>query len=241
MTLRYGAFGKVSALGDFLRIGFSPAVISAWDLWLANALVEARAVLGDRWDSCFGVAPIWRFTLPAGHLCPQALLGVMMPSVDRIGRQFPLMLGVALQSDVQDAEPGDLWRLHAAAEPCFDALEGVALSTLDDPCDRSGLADRLDSLPCLSLPERPVRHSMGGTMMAQAATTPGALTEIILHLSAAGQVGQGLAGLGIWSCLTQDNRRAFASAEMPRQALAAALFDLDAPYWGATAAERMLP
>ena len=46
--------------------------------------------MGEAWLPAFLEAPVWRFTLPPGMCGAQAVLGLMLPSVDRAGRYFPL-------------------------------------------------------------------------------------------------------------------------------------------------------
>jgi type VI secretion system ImpM family protein len=94
MAGEFAAFGKIPALGDFFRLNPPPGFVPVWDSWLQAGLLAAHAQLGDRWDACYMSAPIWRFSLAAGLAGPAPLLGVMMPSVDRVGRQFPLTLVV---------------------------------------------------------------------------------------------------------------------------------------------------
>ncbi|MDT8857527.1 type VI secretion system-associated protein TagF [Paracoccaceae bacterium Fryx2] len=133
----FGAYGKMPSLGDFFRIGIGPGFTDPWDRWLQSTLLAAREALGDRWQACYFSAPIWRFTLAAGLTGPDAAQGVMMPSVDRVGRQFPLTLVTLL--------PGapDPMQAHLSATPVFDALEHLALDALDDAMTRDLLATRL--------------------------------------------------------------------------------------------------
>ena len=49
--------------------------------------VEADA--GRRWIDAYNRAPIWRFWLGA-DFCGEAMIGAFMPSVDGVGRAFPL-------------------------------------------------------------------------------------------------------------------------------------------------------
>jgi type VI secretion system protein ImpM len=46
--------------------------------------------LGEDWLPTWNMAPIWRFALSPGCCGRDAVLGLWMPSVDRVGRQFPL-------------------------------------------------------------------------------------------------------------------------------------------------------
>ena len=85
-----GFFGKIPARGDFLQAGLSLGFVRAWDGWLQHVLAEAQRVLGEAWPEVWHVAPVWRFALPPDLCGPDPVLGLWMPSVDRVGRQFPL-------------------------------------------------------------------------------------------------------------------------------------------------------
>lgn len=137
----FGAYGKIPALGDFLRIGLTPGFTRAWDTWLQSAMTMAREDLGARWSDCYMSAPIWRFTLPDGVAGGAPVLGVMMPSVDRVGRQFPLTLATALPSGTNPVAT------HHGAEASFDALETIALGALDDDCTPEALSHALAEVP----------------------------------------------------------------------------------------------
>lgn len=137
----YGAFGKMPALGDFFRIGLPPSFVDPWDRWLQTGLAGARDLLGARWEECYMTAPIWRFTLDAGLAGPLAAQGVLMPSVDRVGRQFPLTLARLLPG-----RPG-VAAADAAAHDAFAALEEVALDALDDRMTRDRLSRLLAAIP----------------------------------------------------------------------------------------------
>lgn len=158
----FGAYGKIPALGDFFRIDLPPGFTDPWDRWLQAALSQGRSALGDRWMECYMAAPIWRFTLSAGLAGPEAAQGVVMPSVDRVGRLFPLTLAMLLPGM---PAPGSL---HSAATPAFEALEEIALDALDDGMTREDLARRLRDV------EPPPMATQGGT------TLPGSLWSAVL-------------------------------------------------------------
>jgi type VI secretion system protein ImpM len=99
-AVRVGFFGKVPARGDFVRAGLSREATGIWDEWLQRVLPAAEAQLGAVWSSAWSVAPVWRFALPPGQLGPHCMLGLWLPSVDRAGRQFPLM--IAAEGAVDD-------------------------------------------------------------------------------------------------------------------------------------------
>ena len=87
-----GVFGKLPALGDFLLRGLPAGFADPWHGWLADGLATCREMLGDGWLAAYLEAPVWRFAL-AGDACgPDPVTGVLMPSVDAVGRYFFLTL-----------------------------------------------------------------------------------------------------------------------------------------------------
>jgi type VI secretion system protein ImpM len=89
-----GLFGKLPAIGDFVGRGLGHARRQALDIWLAQGLLELQA-RSPQWLDAYLVTPVWQWVMPAGRLCDEATAGVLMPSVDRVGRYFPL---IALRS-----------------------------------------------------------------------------------------------------------------------------------------------
>lgn len=87
-----GFVGKIPARGDFVRAGLSRPLVDAWDRWLERVLPATERRLGDRWAAVWQAAPVWRFVLPAGHCGPAQVAGLWLPSADRVGRRFPLMI-----------------------------------------------------------------------------------------------------------------------------------------------------
>jgi type VI secretion system protein ImpM len=120
-----GWYGKLPGLGDFAGRRLNAEFVRPWDAWLQEVLSASRAVFGEHWLDCYLTAPIWRFVLLPGLVGPAGWGGVLMPSVDRVGRQFPLTIAVALPSHAAAA--------HAVFERAdwFEQLESVALATLD--------------------------------------------------------------------------------------------------------------
>jgi type VI secretion system protein ImpM len=124
-----GLYGKVPAHGDFVRRGLPSSFVTPWDEWLQAAMSRARAGLGPRWEDAWDAAPAWRFALPAGACGPDTVAGVMLPSVDTVGRRFPITLAALLPTGA--AVPDDAW---------FDALEGAALAGRAGQADADALA-----------------------------------------------------------------------------------------------------
>jgi type VI secretion system protein ImpM len=125
-----GLYGKVPARGDFVSRRLSPEFISAWDAWLQSAISESRRRLGVHWLDFFLSAPVWRFVVPAGMFSKAGWAGVLLPSVDRVGRYFPLTLAAPLLEE----------RLNSAltlmkALPWLERLEAAALEALGRDLD----------------------------------------------------------------------------------------------------------
>jgi len=59
---------------------------------LHRSFAAAMAFLAEGWDSSYRVAPIWRFRASRGVFGPGATMGVLCPSVDRVGRLFPALI-----------------------------------------------------------------------------------------------------------------------------------------------------
>ena len=82
-----GWYGKLPGLGDFAARRLDKAMVGVWDGWLQDGLQALRQQPG--WLDAYLQSPVWCFALGAGVLGPQRWLGVMMPSVDAVGRYFP--------------------------------------------------------------------------------------------------------------------------------------------------------
>lgn len=90
-----GFFGKVSSHGDFVSRRLPPSFLQPWDAWLQAGLRCSRERLGEQWLEVYLCSPIWRFALAPGVCGDTGWAGVMIPSVDRVGRYFPLTLATA--------------------------------------------------------------------------------------------------------------------------------------------------
>lgn len=119
-----GFFGKIPSYGDFVGRRLPAGVRHRMDEWLQRALVQSRIDLGPAWPAIWGSSPIWRFVIGAGVFSDEAWAGVMMPSADRVGRCFPLLLAAPATStpSLRDClTRHDSW---------FARLENFALSAL---------------------------------------------------------------------------------------------------------------
>ena len=123
---RPGFFGKVTSHGDFVARRLPASFQRPWDEWVQAGLRESRAALGAAWLPTYLNSPIWRFALSPGACGEYGWAGLLMPSVDRVGRHFPLTLAAPLTARASPLE-------HAVHQSAwYDRLEQLALSSLAD-------------------------------------------------------------------------------------------------------------
>ncbi len=121
-----GYHGKVPKHGDFVSRGLPNTFIGTWDVWLQEAIHTSRQQLGNNWLDYYLTSPLYRFVLSPGICGDLAWMGTMMPSVDKVGRYYPMTISlnnpaavnpfVALQSN-------NSW---------FEQVELLILSCLND-------------------------------------------------------------------------------------------------------------
>jgi type VI secretion system protein ImpM len=96
-----GWYGKLPGMGDFANRRVSHEFLEPWDQWLQFGLSYLKTN-HPNWLQNYLRAPIWYFALGKHVLSPQGWVGIMLPSVDAVGRYFPLTL----------ANPIDSFELH---------------------------------------------------------------------------------------------------------------------------------
>jgi type VI secretion system protein ImpM len=139
--MRCGFFGKLPAKRDFVARHATREFLDLWERWMQGGMSASRQRLGTDWQAAFLKAPIWRFWLGA-ELCGASVIGAFMPSVDGIGRYFPLTVfacadeGIAIGPPELDAQ--DDW---------FGVLETFLLSVLEQDCSYESISAALDRLP----------------------------------------------------------------------------------------------
>lgn len=125
----FGIFGKLPQKRDFVALNLPRAVLEPFETWLQSAIAVSRHELGQNWQNLYLVSPIWRFWI-GSDIVTTACAGALMPSVDSVGRFFPLAI-------IYFAEPGE-----DIAPPPFDpqdiwyfTVEERLLRVLDPDAD----------------------------------------------------------------------------------------------------------
>jgi type VI secretion system protein ImpM len=137
---KIGFFGKVPTHGDFVSKGFDHSLLSRLDAWIGAGLECCERELGPAWVDRFRRSPPWRFVIDRSLWSEAAMVGVLLPSRDRVGRHFPLVIAASVES----------FR-GSAAQLCFDdkwfmAAEALAETSLHQDFDTSTLGEGLNRL-----------------------------------------------------------------------------------------------
>lgn len=134
-----GLFGKLPAKRDFVEYSVDRALMEKWDPWLQQAVATSRELLGQGWLETYLQAPIWRFWLGPG-ICGRPVIGALMPSVDGVGRYFPLSLVWVGEDAVPPPEQDE-------QSDWFAAAEEVLLGALGDGVSYESVQAALALLP----------------------------------------------------------------------------------------------
>jgi type VI secretion system protein ImpM len=135
-----GFCGKLPIRADFITRRVPLAYVERWHDWMAEALAAMRDALGEGWLDAYLYGPIWRFAVPAGLAGPHAVAGTLMPSVDSVGRYFPLTIALPL------ASTGALASVVVHGRSWFDDAETCSLAALEGEIDIDMLGERLEAI-----------------------------------------------------------------------------------------------
>lgn len=166
-----GWFGKLACLGDFASRRLPVEVVRACDRWLSDGLATSRAQLGERWLDVYLTAPLWRFVWAPGVVDRQWWFGILMPSVDNVGRYFPLLVAL----------PRAGLPSRAALAHWYDEVAQAALDTLQPGAS----TERFD-------------RALHDAAQAAPAGDDAAVDSEALNLLAGGDAAQRLHGRSLW-------------------------------------------
>jgi type VI secretion system protein ImpM len=148
-----GLFGKLPAKRDFIAANAPRRFLEVWESWLQAGVATSKQILGAKWADAYNRAPIWRYWLGA-DFCGEATIGVFMPSVDGVGRSFPLSLFACEGEDSlppPELESNDAW---------CEAAEAILLDALDPAATLEAVAERVASMPAPAM--KPRSAAVGG-------------------------------------------------------------------------------
>jgi type VI secretion system protein ImpM len=119
-----GFFGKLPAHGDFIYRGLPTNFINIWDEWLQGFVKCSQDQLGEAWLDIYLTSPIWRFAFSEGVVDQHGWVGIVLPSVDRVGRYFPFSIAARISADQNPLE-------MISQSHWFEGVEALALKALD--------------------------------------------------------------------------------------------------------------
>lgn len=135
-----GVYGKLPTHGDFIQRNLSAAFVTPWDEWLQHFVAGAQEKMGGDWLDIYLTSPIWRFALSPGVVDEDRWAGILMPSVDQVGRYFPFTVVLKLPP-----EQNPLEFLGSQAD-WYERVEELALTALDGEVPLDELVDALTSI-----------------------------------------------------------------------------------------------
>lgn len=137
-----GVYGKLPTHGDFIQRNLSAAFVTPWDEWLQHFVAGAQEKMGGDWLDIYLTSPIWRFALSPGVVDEDRWAGILMPSVDQVGRYFPFTVVLKLPPE---HNPMEFLGSQAA---WYEQVEQLALNALDGELPLDELVDALAAIEC---------------------------------------------------------------------------------------------
>lgn len=97
MSVQVSIYGKLPAHADFVSVNLANAIEVQLHEWISSVIFETQNYFEKRdWLNAYlNISPLC-FLLNLDSSDKDYLFGVMVPSVDRVGRYFPLVAGVYL-------------------------------------------------------------------------------------------------------------------------------------------------
>jgi len=132
-----GLYGKLPTHGDFLQRNLPSGFVTEWDKWLQHYVAGAKEKIGADWLEIYLTSPIWRFVFSHGVIDDGIWAGILMPSVDQVGRYYPFTVAMKLPSYIN---PLEFISLHS---DWYAGVEELALSALDGDFYLDDLVDEL--------------------------------------------------------------------------------------------------
>lgn len=138
--LPLGFYGKLPAYGDFIQRNLPAGFVSGWDEWLQHFIAGTREQMGEQWLDIYLTSPIWRFVFSPGVIDKSSWAGIMLPSVDQVGRYFPFSVVTRLPDQLNPLE-------HISLQGSwYEAIEELALQALDAQLELDELLEQLQAL-----------------------------------------------------------------------------------------------
>lgn len=140
MSESIGIFGKLPAHGDFIERNLPRSFTTPLDDWLQRCLASSRELIGANWLDYYLTSPIWRFVLSPGTVDSNTWAGILLPSVDSVGRYFPLTFAQQIPGN------SNPYLVQLQNSEWFSAIESVAISCLQEALAADESLTRLNNI-----------------------------------------------------------------------------------------------
>jgi type VI secretion system protein ImpM len=87
-----GFFGKSPDYADFFCRRLPHSFVDSWYQWLSKCLESSQNQLGEEWPTVYEHGSCWHFALSPGLCGQKSWIGLVLPSTDKSGRNFPFTL-----------------------------------------------------------------------------------------------------------------------------------------------------
>ncbi len=154
-VLPAGLYGKLPAYGDFIFRNLNPAFIATWDEWLQHFISASQEQIGEDWLNIYLTSPIWRFVLSPGVIDNNMWAGLMMPSVDRVGRYFPISIVKPFTSNISPVN------FMLKQSNWFNELEKHCLTALNGNIDVDELLSTVTEIEVLTQQRYQPTYNLG--------------------------------------------------------------------------------
>ncbi len=135
-----GCYGKIPTLGDFLSRNLQATFVDTWDGWLRRVMSVCARSGGAQWVDSYLSSPIWRFAIGPGVAGPTGWAGILVPSVDSVGRCFPLTVAVDTPSSMPAVDMASEWA------DGYERAEIVAIGALGRALTPEAFVERIAAL-----------------------------------------------------------------------------------------------
>lgn len=135
-----GLFGKLPAHGDFIHRNLPSDVINTWDEWLQHYIASSREQMGEDWLNIYLTSPVWHFIFSPGVLDSNSWSGVMMPSVDRVGRYYPFTVLTKISANTNPLE------FLSSNKNWFEQIEDLLIQALENEMTADDVMQQLHAL-----------------------------------------------------------------------------------------------
>ncbi len=139
-----GYFGKLPAFNDFVKFNAGGEELLVLDKWLQDGLVSAKMKLKSEWVNYYKNSEHFFFFYPFTGT-KRALAGILIPGLDKSGREFPFLIFFYLNKDQLTNVP-----YYLIPMILFDILKEFkfAVTDISSVADLSLINERLNKISC---------------------------------------------------------------------------------------------